>query len=429
MAITPINVSVSNATGTVALSASGLPTGLTFTDNGNGTGDITGTVAAGQADNSPFTVTITATDDVATDDETFLLTVEPPALKPNVAGLANINSASQVLDNFDLKTLTTVATGYYGAVEIGHNILWFMSKNSNAVVGAAVDVSDPANPVVLTGDDQTISGITDTPRQWDVDVANQRMYVASSSRVYSLDISNPSAITLLNTSPAFTNVTTHGLLYTGAAVVRIGGGNDVQFTVLSPDLSTVLYDQNIDGAIGSNGLDFVGCAAKGNNVWFSVFDSLTIKGLVRANLDDPTSPVFTDLGQQGSAGQPFVVFLPGTGSGDVVAYGSDSVNDTINIFEATGSETSGTAEIALLDTNVNRNATYWDAQKNAIADTNNVLYIAAETRVQVIDASAPATALVVDNNLIPATGPGVDWVALTDQKVVAGDDEFFSIWT
>lgn len=59
-----IPITTTGGQGTVVLSASGLPPNLTLTDNGDGTGEITGTIAVGEAANSPFAVTITATDDL-----------------------------------------------------------------------------------------------------------------------------------------------------------------------------------------------------------------------------------------------------------------------------------------------------------------------------------------------------------------------------
>ena len=50
-----------------------LPAGLTFTDHGNGTGDIAGTPAAGSSGRYP--VTITAASSLGTASETFTIAV------------------------------------------------------------------------------------------------------------------------------------------------------------------------------------------------------------------------------------------------------------------------------------------------------------------------------------------------------------------
>jgi hypothetical protein len=66
-----------SATGdpTPSLSASGFPSGLSFTDNGDGTGSISGTPGAGSA--GSYTVTITATNAEGSSTESFILTVKP----------------------------------------------------------------------------------------------------------------------------------------------------------------------------------------------------------------------------------------------------------------------------------------------------------------------------------------------------------------
>ena len=72
------SVTTSGGAGTVAISKSGtLPTGVTFTDNGNGTATLAGTPVGGTGGTYP--ITITASDGVNTDDtQNFTLTVNQP---------------------------------------------------------------------------------------------------------------------------------------------------------------------------------------------------------------------------------------------------------------------------------------------------------------------------------------------------------------
>ena len=60
----------------VALSATGLPAGLTFTDNGNGTGTVSGTVTAAAG---TYLVTFMAGDGVSTTSRTMTITVTKAA--------------------------------------------------------------------------------------------------------------------------------------------------------------------------------------------------------------------------------------------------------------------------------------------------------------------------------------------------------------
>ena len=69
----------STGTPTAALSESGpLPTGVTFTDNGDGTATLAGTPAAGQGGSYP--ISITASNGVTPDaTQSFTLTVDEAA--------------------------------------------------------------------------------------------------------------------------------------------------------------------------------------------------------------------------------------------------------------------------------------------------------------------------------------------------------------
>ncbi len=84
-ALTPAGVTATDPDGTTpALAALGLPGWATFTDNGDGTGTITGT--PGYTDAAITTVTVTANDGALTGFATFDLTVtntnQPPAIDP-----------------------------------------------------------------------------------------------------------------------------------------------------------------------------------------------------------------------------------------------------------------------------------------------------------------------------------------------------------
>jgi hypothetical protein len=86
------NVTTSNGYPYPSLSASGLPNGLSLTDNGNGTGTITGTPTTG--DGGTYSVTITATNSLGTTTETYTLKVdEAPTITSASSTTATIGSA------------------------------------------------------------------------------------------------------------------------------------------------------------------------------------------------------------------------------------------------------------------------------------------------------------------------------------------------
>jgi hypothetical protein len=89
------NVTVTDAEDTCTLTASGLPAGISFTDNGDNTGTISGTIAYTANASSPYTVTLTADDGTnAAVDETFDWTVNNVNRAPVINGGVTINNVS-----------------------------------------------------------------------------------------------------------------------------------------------------------------------------------------------------------------------------------------------------------------------------------------------------------------------------------------------
>ena len=86
------SITTSNGYPYPSLSASGLPNGLTLTDNGNGTATITGTPSTG--DGGTYNVTITATNSLGTTTETYTLKVnEAPTITSANNTTATIGTA------------------------------------------------------------------------------------------------------------------------------------------------------------------------------------------------------------------------------------------------------------------------------------------------------------------------------------------------
>ncbi|MCA9367109.1 putative Ig domain-containing protein [Candidatus Kaiserbacteria bacterium] len=91
-------VTVSDAD-TCSLSASGLPTGLSFLDNGNNTGTISGTISGGASASSPFSATVTADDGVNSPvDEDFTWTVTALTVELGMFGYDGCIDCDEALD-------------------------------------------------------------------------------------------------------------------------------------------------------------------------------------------------------------------------------------------------------------------------------------------------------------------------------------------
>jgi hypothetical protein len=89
-----------------AISESGsLPSGVTFTDNGNGTATLSGTPTA----SGTFAITISATNSLGTANQPFTLTVSPnaPPLAPQIVSANSVSFTDEVLNSFSVETTGT----------------------------------------------------------------------------------------------------------------------------------------------------------------------------------------------------------------------------------------------------------------------------------------------------------------------------------
>ncbi|HOP06244.1 MAG TPA: Ig-like domain-containing protein [candidate division Zixibacteria bacterium] len=94
-------VSASDADGTTpTLSATNLPTGASFTDNGDGTGTFDWTPTF--ADAGPYSVTFTASDGSLTDDEVVTITVNDVNQAPVLAAIGAQSTTEDVNLNFNI---------------------------------------------------------------------------------------------------------------------------------------------------------------------------------------------------------------------------------------------------------------------------------------------------------------------------------------
>lgn len=126
------------AVGTPAPSLSlkgALPTGVNFTDNGNGTGTLTGTPAGGTA--GVYPVTITATNGVGTPaSQSFTLTVaQPPAITSAAAATFTIGSAG----SFTITTTGTPSPALSVTGALPSNLSFLDNGNGTATLSGTPD--------------------------------------------------------------------------------------------------------------------------------------------------------------------------------------------------------------------------------------------------------------------------------------------------
>ncbi len=124
---------------TAAITETGaLPTGLTFTDNGDGTATIAGTPAAGSGGSYP--ITITATNSAGTTTQSFVLT---NAQAPTITSAATATFSTGVLGSYQVTT-----TGYpapaiteTGALPLGMSFV--DNGNGSATISGTPDPTAP----------------------------------------------------------------------------------------------------------------------------------------------------------------------------------------------------------------------------------------------------------------------------------------------
>ena len=135
----------------IALSASGLPAWLTFTDNGDGTGTLSGTAPAGNV--GTFEITITASDDLASSQRVLSLVVDSPVL-PAVTVAATDATASETGPDSGTFTFTRTGGDMMSPLTVGYSL------GGTATSGA--DYSAPGRTVTFSPFNTTAT-ITITP--------------------------------------------------------------------------------------------------------------------------------------------------------------------------------------------------------------------------------------------------------------------------
>ena len=153
--VTDVTVTASDGKdNTLTYTASDLPAGLSIDTS---TGEITGTIGAGDASSSPYTVTVTASDGTYSSSGTFTWTVKaavvvtPPADQSETQG-ATVSDVTATATDASDGTLTFTATGLPAGLSI--------NPTTGAMTGTIGDDDATANPysVTITASDGTYSG-------------------------------------------------------------------------------------------------------------------------------------------------------------------------------------------------------------------------------------------------------------------------------
>lgn len=128
-----------------SIGASGLPAGLLFTDNGNGTATIAGTAAA--ADVGTRTVTLTATNATASVTQTLALTVAAAPVAPTAPAAPLIGTATP---GNSTATVSWTAPAANGSPITGYAVR-VVNSATNLQIGALRAAAAGATSLVVTG--------------------------------------------------------------------------------------------------------------------------------------------------------------------------------------------------------------------------------------------------------------------------------------
>jgi hypothetical protein len=154
-----VSASDVEAADTLTLHASGLPSGLSFTDNGNGTGTVSGVVTAAVG---PYTASFTANDGHSDSQAgTVQITVTPAPLT------ITADNKGPVQYSDPLPTLTYTYSGFVNGE--GPSVLTGTTSCSTAA-GTTV-VNSPAGSYPITCSGQTAANYTITPKPGTLTVA------------------------------------------------------------------------------------------------------------------------------------------------------------------------------------------------------------------------------------------------------------------
>ncbi|HEY3607596.1 MAG TPA: putative Ig domain-containing protein, partial [Pseudonocardiaceae bacterium] len=203
---------------TPAITESGaLPTGLTFTDRGDGTATITGTPASGTGGSYPLTLTATSTAGTASQSVTLANAEAPSITSPSTAGFT-VGTAG---------TYTVTTTGYpaatiteTGALPAG---LSFVDKANGTATVAGTPAAGTAGTYPVTISATNSSGSTAT-LQLTVTVVNSAGPVITSGGTAYFTVAQNGAFAITTTGSPTPAITKTGALPAGVTFTDQGNG-------------------------------------------------------------------------------------------------------------------------------------------------------------------------------------------------------------
>jgi LmbE family N-acetylglucosaminyl deacetylase len=169
---------VSSGDPTAALTVSGeLPTGVEFTDNGNGNGMISGTAAASAApagSSRAYSVTIKATNGAGSVSQPFTLTVVNPGTGPSITSAASTSFETGVAGSFEVKSTGNPTPSLSATGTLPPGVHFTDKGNGTGTISGTPEASaaPPGESHDYTFTIKATSGIGNVPQAFTLTVVN-----------------------------------------------------------------------------------------------------------------------------------------------------------------------------------------------------------------------------------------------------------------
>lgn len=412
-----VTITAQNGTSPISFSAVNVPAGLTFTDNGNDTATLSGTAADGTAINSPYPVTITATDNNGlTDDVVVTVVVNPAARQPQWTGVGDpANPAPAV----SADSVTGMGTNIAQVFTAGTDLVVCHEWVSGSTVEhdtTLVDISNPASPVDVysfpVGHFVDRGSTANSYMRVAFDSIGQRLFIRGDRRITSYDVSDPSVPVLLAESTDNTlDGNTGEMTFNGTWLVLLNNaGTDVK--ILDPDTLGTVGGVTPPGTVyGVNCFDD----------YLLLSDPVTSATVYQYRLDaTPNANLWAEYTVNGgnAAGDKTPAIARIAGGGHFATL--NNVNDTLEVFDLNVAENSvGVAPVATvaLGTGVNSWSSLTRPNKGLDSDTAGNVYVVASNNLVVVDCSNPLSPTVVSTT---AMGSASECCVVSGKVAVVG---------
>ena len=207
-------------TATTLTETGSLPSGLFFTDNGDGTATLAGTPAAGTAGSYP--VTLSATNAAGTRQQSFTLTVQPANASPVITSADHVAFAFGAAGSFTVTTTagfpTATTLTETGALPSG---VTFTDNGDGTATIAGTPTAAGAFPIIITASN---GATTDATQSFTLTVTKLASITSADHTTFAVGTAGSFTVTTAAGYPTATTLTETGALPSGMFFTDNGDG-------------------------------------------------------------------------------------------------------------------------------------------------------------------------------------------------------------